>query len=92
VRRSTLIPFYGKRPIAPCVSELQAELLRAAHDRGLSHREAKSAAPVTLRACRNHRWLAERTRGFVLTDGGRAALAHFDASVLMEKLWQGRRG
>jgi hypothetical protein len=70
---------------APDVSEEQAKLLRLARDAGLV--VYADARPATLHACRRKRWLADRREGFVLTDGGRAALAYFDASKRMLELW-----
>lgn len=79
---------------APGVTELQAGCLRLARDGGRVIREDVNAA--TLKSCQQWRWLAPRgERGedhYVITDGGRAALAHYDADVTMEKLWEGRRG
>jgi hypothetical protein len=78
---------------APSVTEYQAGCLRFARD----NREVRPQHynPSVLRSCRHHRWLAPRGdhgEYFVITDSGRAALAYYDADVMMEKLWEGRRG
>lgn len=75
---------------APSVTENQAGCLRFTRDNGSVKPEQYNVS--VLNSCRHHRWLAPRTEGYVLTDAGRAALAHCDADVTMEKLWKGARG
>ena len=74
---------------APAVSEAQARVLRLARDAGVVRYEDVGHTP-TLRSCLRNRWLAPRENGHVITDGGLAALAHFHADELMEKLWKGQ--
>ena len=76
--------------VAPQVSEAQAKVLRLARDGG--HVLSVECHPGTFRSCCHHRWLAPRTVGYIITDAGLAALAHFDEDVKQEKLWEGRRG
>jgi hypothetical protein len=75
---------------APAVSEGQAKVLRLARDAGRIDR-SKLARPQTLDSCLHHRWLAPRAGYCILTDGGRAALAHYDADEAQEELWHGAR-
>jgi hypothetical protein len=82
--------------IAPSVSQRQAEVLRLARDAGrVTASECLPTTVRTARACAHHRWLAPRggveNEHWIITDGGKAALAHYDADEAMEKLWRGLR-
>jgi hypothetical protein len=77
--------------IAPAVTEAQAKVLRLARDAGRVVR-AELARPQTVDACLRKRWLAPRDGYCIITDGGIAALAHYNADVAMERLWRGARG
>jgi len=74
---------------APRITESQSKLLRLARDGGTVQRE--NANPSTFAACCGNRWLAKREKGYVLTDGGRAALMYYDADAEMERLWDWKR-
>jgi hypothetical protein len=77
--------------VAPAVTEEQAKVLRLARDGGRLVRE-QLTRPQTADACLRKRWLAPRTGYCIITDGGLAALAHYDADEAMERAWRGARG